>query len=96
MLLNRKAFGEFLSKKRERAGVSQEVLAAKLGYSSGQFISNWERGTSFPPMDKLPKLAAILHIPIEELINVITLQTRYFLKNELLVRSKHHKFKKMS
>ncbi len=83
MLINRKSFGAFLSKKREKAGLSQEHVALKLGYNSGQFVSNWERGASFPPLEKLPELASLLKIPIEEIIRVLTFQTKAFLQTEL-------------
>lgn len=40
----------FLKEKRTCAGLSQWDVAKKLGYSSPQFVSNWERGLSDPPI----------------------------------------------
>jgi len=42
-----------IKESRLQAGLSQSELGKQLGYSSGQFISNWERGVSYPPMDRL-------------------------------------------
>jgi transcriptional regulator with XRE-family HTH domain len=84
MLLDKKYFGNFLARKRSLAGLSQNDLAEKLGYNTGQFVSNWERGTSSPPVDKLPMIAKILRIPAEELIDVIISETEFYLKAHLL------------
>ena len=34
---------------RKSVGLTQKQVADKLGYDSSQFVSNWERGTSYPP-----------------------------------------------
>ena len=45
-----KTMGEILKEIRERAGFAQGELAKKMGYSSPQFVSNWERNLcSLPP-----------------------------------------------
>jgi transcriptional regulator with XRE-family HTH domain len=93
MYIDKKYFGSFLLKKRIRAGVSQTFLAQKLGYGSGQFVSNWERGESSPPLDKLPMLAHILEIPVKDLIDFITIETNEYLKSELLPHSRRIKQK---
>ena len=36
--------GDYLQSKRMKVGLSQGDVATKLGYSSPQFISNFERG----------------------------------------------------
>lgn len=53
---------EFLKKKRNDAGLSQKELAKKLGYTTAQFVSNWERSISRPPIDSVPKLAELLGV----------------------------------
>ncbi|MCB0378100.1 MAG: helix-turn-helix transcriptional regulator [Bdellovibrionales bacterium] len=55
-------FNEFLREQREAAGLSQKEVATKLGYSSAQFISNWERGISAPPVKILRKLAKLYNV----------------------------------
>lgn len=49
--------GTFLKKARVQAGLTQKNLADYLGYSSAQFISNFERGISMPPLSKLGRMA---------------------------------------
>lgn len=55
-----KTVGQFLKELRHHNGVSQRDLADKLGYSTPQFVSNWERGISFPPVSALKKIARIV------------------------------------
>jgi transcriptional regulator with XRE-family HTH domain len=56
----RKRFGRRIARMRHRAQLTQKDVGKQLGYSTAQFISNWERGISFPPDAKLPKLAKVL------------------------------------
>lgn len=51
---------------RKKMGVTQEVLADKLGITP-QSISRWENGQSRPDVDMLPKLAAIFGTTIDAL-----------------------------
>lgn len=51
---------QYLRHIREEKNLSQKDIAKKLGYQSSQFVSNWERGISYPPMDSLAKLVSIL------------------------------------
>jgi transcriptional regulator with XRE-family HTH domain len=66
-----KALSEFLKEKRTQAGLSQKDVADRLGYSSAQFISNWERGLSSPPMHTLKKLAEMYNVNVDEMFDVI-------------------------
>jgi transcriptional regulator with XRE-family HTH domain len=66
---NKKGNGEmkeYLKSKRELAGVTQKDLSKNLGYTSPQFISNWERGISYPPVDCLKKISNFLKADIVE------------------------------
>ena len=63
--------GNFLKKCRETQGLSQKDVSAQLGYNTSQFISNWERGLSQPPIPSLRKLAKLYKIDAEVLFNVI-------------------------
>lgn len=66
--LRSKHVGGVLRKLRERAGQTQQELAAKLSYSSAQFISNWERGVALPPLEVLPRLSALWKVPPRVLV----------------------------
>jgi transcriptional regulator with XRE-family HTH domain len=63
--------GEFLAHWRKIRGLSQKEVADLLGYKTGQFVSNWERNKSQPPIPVLKDLAKILEIPEETLFNVV-------------------------
>lgn len=52
----------FLKQKRIDAGLSQGELASQLGYTSPQFVSNWERGLSLPPKGSMKKVCKILKL----------------------------------
>ena len=69
-----KLLADFLRDKRIEAGHSQMDIAKKLGYTSAQFVSNWERGLSSPPIHTLRKLSELYQIPPDMLFE-ITLKT---------------------
>jgi transcriptional regulator with XRE-family HTH domain len=60
----------YLNRKRTQAGLTQSEVAATLGYSTPQFISNWERGVSSPPVETIKKLAKIYKSSPEELFEI--------------------------
>ncbi|MGZ3772967.1 MAG: helix-turn-helix domain-containing protein [Pseudobdellovibrionaceae bacterium] len=62
-------YGNFLKAKREQSGLSQRDVANLLNYSTPQFISNWERGISYPPATAINKLASAFKINAEELFD---------------------------
>jgi transcriptional regulator with XRE-family HTH domain len=62
---------EFFKKKRIDTGLSQLDIAKELGYGSSQIVSNWERGLCSPPMNALPKLAAVLKLKKNEIIKIL-------------------------
>ena len=51
---------------RKAMGITQEVLAAKLGITP-QSVSRWENGQSRPDVDMLPRLAAFFGITVDAL-----------------------------
>ncbi len=61
---------EIIKMKRIEKKYSQVSLAKVLGYSSGQFVSNWERGESYPPMDSLAKISLLFDLEKENLIHL--------------------------
>lgn len=77
----------FLKSKRVHAGLSQGEVAAKLGYSTSQFVSNWERGISQPPMSSLKVLSELYKCSLDEMFEVMLSTT---LKNtEAELREKY-------
>lgn len=60
----------YLKEKRTAADKSQWDVAREMDYGSAQFVSNWERGVSSPPIGKLKKLAEILETDADELFSV--------------------------
>jgi len=66
-----KIVGRFLQERRIKAKLTQADVAKSLRYTSPQFISNWERGVSLPPLSALPRIASLYGIQPRELITVM-------------------------
>jgi len=66
----RKKFGAYLAEHRHKRGLSQGAVAQSLGYSSPQFISNFERGLCTPPNKKLQKLIKLYGVPKTEVVDM--------------------------
>ena len=62
--------GTLLKSAREAKGMSQKQISEKLGYTP-QFVSNWERGVSLPPMNVLKELGSIYEINGDDLFNAL-------------------------
>lgn len=60
-------FSRTLKEFREKAGLSQKDVSDVFGLMSAQFISNWERGVSKPPVNYLKTMAKIYKVDAEEL-----------------------------
>jgi transcriptional regulator with XRE-family HTH domain len=60
--------GKYLAKLRADAGLTQADLAERLGYSTAQFVSNWERGVSGPPDHIVSDLAEIFGCNRKDLV----------------------------
>lgn len=58
---------ENIRRLRKQAGLTQEALAAKL-FISGQAVSKWERGESYPEITLLPELAEVFGVTIDALL----------------------------
>lgn len=63
-----KTTGEIISSIRREKGFTQKELAEQLRVTD-KAVSKWERDVALPDINTLPKLAKILDITIEELIN---------------------------
>ena len=61
----------YLYEKRVSKGITQGDLANMLGYSSPQFISNWERGLAKPPFDTLRRMIIILELDADKLAAIL-------------------------
>lgn len=53
---------QLLKTHRKQKRIQQKELAKELGYSCAQFISNWERDISEPPLDKCKQVCELLGI----------------------------------
>lgn len=58
--------GENISRLRRRIGMTQEMLAYRLGVSA-QAVSKWERQLSCPDVSLLPVMAEVFGVSIDEL-----------------------------
>ena len=63
-----KSMGELISALRREKGMTQKELADKLNITD-QAVSKWERDVACPDTMTIPKLAGILGISVEELMN---------------------------
>ncbi len=63
--------GKFIKEKRVDAGLTQRDVASHLKYTTAQFVSNWERGISMPPLEALPRLSKLLEVPAKDFIKVM-------------------------
>lgn len=77
------SLGNYLKNQRNESGYTQSEVAAKLGYSSPQFISNFERGLCSPPLKNLKTLVKLYKIPVEELMTLILEEQESILRKAL-------------
>lgn len=60
-----KQLGRRMAEQRKMLGMTQQQVADLVGLSFQQ-ISSYERGHRRPPRDRIPKLAEVLHMSVEE------------------------------
>lgn len=63
-------FKENLRFLRRTNKISQDDLAAQLGYKSFTTVQKWEDGTAFPKVENLNRLASIFNVELDDLLNV--------------------------
>ena len=63
------SMGMMIASKRKALGVTQMELAEKMGVTD-KAVSKWERDLSYPDISSLPKLAEILGVSVDELMQV--------------------------
>ena len=69
-----KSMGEIISMLRREKGLTQKDIADKLGITD-KAVSKWERDIAFPDTATIPKLAEILEINVEELMQAKAVPT---------------------
>ena len=62
-----KTMGAMIAQRRKGMGMTQLELANKMGVTD-KAVSKWERNLSCPDIHSFPRLAEILHVSIEELM----------------------------
>ena len=67
-MLERKEFSKLLIELRKREKLSQSRLAELVGVSF-MTIRRWESGEIIPRINEVKRLAEVLHIPVDELLN---------------------------
>ena len=60
---------------RRRSGLTQEQLAEKMSVSVTS-VQNWEKGSSDISFDRLPKLADVLNVSVDDLVCEITAELK--------------------
>lgn len=63
--------GAMIQEYRKSADLSQAELAEKLGYSTPQFISLFERGLAKVPIMTLGRLVKILDLPEKDIFKML-------------------------
>ena len=63
------SMGMMIASKRKELGMTQMELAEKMGVTD-KAVSKWERDLSYPDISSLPKLAEILGVSVDELMQV--------------------------
>jgi transcriptional regulator with XRE-family HTH domain len=63
----KKTLGTMIAKLRKQQGMTQLELAEKMGVTD-KAVSKWERDLSCPDINSIPKLAEILGVSVEELM----------------------------
>lgn len=67
--MDNKTIGLLISTKRKEKGLTQKALADQLNVTD-KAVSKWERDVAKPDINTIPKLAEILDLSIEELMNL--------------------------
>ena len=66
-----KSMGEIISTHRKEKGMTQKDVADMLNITD-KAVSKWERDVACPDTQTIPKLAEILEVSVEELMNAKT------------------------
>ncbi len=66
--MTNQSMGEIISTLRKEKGMTQKEIANRLGITD-KAVSKWERDVAYPDTGTIPKLAEILGVSVEELMN---------------------------
>ena len=69
--MSSKSLGEMVSSLRKEKNMTQNDLAEKMNVTD-KAVSKWERNLSCPDVNSIPKLAEILGVSVNELLNAQT------------------------
>ena len=69
--MTNRSMGEIISTLRKEKGMTQKELAEEL-HITDKAVSKWERDVACPDTQTLPKLAEVLGVSVEELLNAKT------------------------
>ena len=67
--MTKQSFGSTIAALRKEKGMTQLDLAREMGVTD-KAVSKWERDLSFPDVASLPKLAEVLGVSVDELLEV--------------------------
>ena len=88
-------FGRYIAKKRKSLGMTQEVLADRLGVSKSA-VAKWETDGGLPGRDNIKLLAESLNLSVETLYKVIgegkneTMKTNYDITPNVIAALESH------
>ena len=69
--MSKQDFGSTIAALRKAKGMTQLDLAQKMGVTD-KAVSKWERNLSFPDVASLPRLAELLEVSVDDLLEVRT------------------------
>ena len=67
--MKKESMGKMIAQKRKEMGMTQLELAEKMGVTD-KAVSKWERDLSYPDVNSLPKLAEIIGMSVDELLQI--------------------------
>lgn len=82
---------KYIAEARQSAGLTQAQVSEYFRYKTPQFVSNWERGLSYPPIKSLRKLAALYNIDANVLFELMLRD--YLAAQNARLRKQFHKTK---
>lgn len=83
-----KNLGKHLKDQRQDIGLTQAEVADRLGLTSPQFVSNFERGLCSPPLKDLKLLIKIYKMDANSVIKLILDQEEKRLRKALSAKSR--------
>lgn len=82
------SFCKYLREVRIKSGISQWQVAQKLGYSTPQFVSNWERNKCLPPIESFRILSHLYQIPFDAFVDMFVQEQRKAIYKKNRMRNK--------